>query len=97
MADYIEREATVELLRSLGGRDYRREKGTIQDAIKMIQSPAYTPPAAVAPVKTGKWIRRPSMAPEFACPECKREYEWWEPWEAHFCPSCGTKLTGVAE
>ena len=50
MAEYIERERTVELLRSLGNREYRKEKGTIQDAIKMISYPEYTPTADVAPV-----------------------------------------------
>ena len=50
MAEYIEREATIELLRSLGSRDYRREKGTIQDAIKMVSFSEYTPAADVAPV-----------------------------------------------
>ena len=50
MAEYIERERTVELLRSLGNREYRKEKGTIQDAIKMISYPEYTPAADVAPV-----------------------------------------------
>lgn len=50
MAEYIEREKTVELLRSLGNREYRKEKGTIQDAIKMISYPEYTPTADVAPV-----------------------------------------------
>ena len=44
MAEYIEREATIELLRSLGSRDYRREKGTIQEAIKMVSFSEYTPP-----------------------------------------------------
>lgn len=48
--EYISREKTLALLRSLGSRDYRREKGTIQDAIKMISSAAYTPAADVAPV-----------------------------------------------
>ena len=50
MAEYIERERTVELLRSLGNREYRKENGTIQDAIKMISYPEYTPAADVAPV-----------------------------------------------
>ena len=50
MSEYIERERTVELLRSLGNRKYRKEKGTIQDAIKMISYPEYTPAADVAPV-----------------------------------------------
>ena len=55
MPEYIEREATIELLRSLGSRDYRREKGTIQEAIKMVSFPKYTPSADVAPVRHGRW------------------------------------------
>lgn len=39
----IDANAAVEFLRSLGNRDYRREKGTISDAIKMLSHPAYTP------------------------------------------------------
>lgn len=56
MAEYIERESTIELLRSLGSRDYRREKGTIQEAIKMVSFPEYTPAADVVPVRHGRWI-----------------------------------------
>lgn len=56
MAEYIEREKTVERLRSLGNREYRKEKGTIQDAIKMISYPEYTPAADVAPVVHGVWV-----------------------------------------
>ena len=52
--EYIEREATIELLRSIGSRDYRREKGTIQEAIKMVSFPEYTPSADVAPVRHGR-------------------------------------------
>ena len=54
MAEYIEREATIELLRSLGSRDYRREKGTIQEAIKMVSFSEYTPAADVARVTRRK-------------------------------------------
>ena len=54
MADYIEREATIKLLRSLGSRDYRREKGTIQEAIKMVSFPEYTPSADVVPMVHGQ-------------------------------------------
>ena len=50
MAEYSEREKTVELLRSLGNREYRKENGTIQEAIKMISYPEYTPAADVVPV-----------------------------------------------
>ena len=34
--EYISRKRTVELLKSQGSRDYRREKGTLQDAIKLL-------------------------------------------------------------
>ena len=54
MAEYIERERTVELLRGLGNREYRKEKGTIQDAIKMISYSEYTPAVDVAPVVHGR-------------------------------------------
>ena len=43
--EYISREKTLELLKSLSSRDYRRKKGTIQDAIKMISYAVYTPAA----------------------------------------------------
>ena len=58
MAEYIEREATIELLRSIGSRDYRREKGTIQDAIKMVSFSEYTPAADVAPVVHGRFMKQ---------------------------------------
>ena len=63
--EYISREQTLALLKSLGSRDYRREKGTIQDAIKMISSAEYTPAADVAPVVRCKdckhkgWVQEP--------------------------------------
>ena len=43
MGRLIDADATFKLLRSLGSRDYRREKGTIMDAMKMISHPEYTP------------------------------------------------------
>ena len=39
----VDADATAELLRSLGSRDYRREKGTICEAEKMVRYPEYTP------------------------------------------------------
>lgn len=89
MAEYIERERTVELLRSLGNREYRKEKGTIQDAIKMISYTEYTPAADVAPVVHGRWEEY--LIPNILCcsncdwgidPLCKSPY----------CPNCGAKM-----
>lgn len=94
MAEYIEREATIELLRSLGSRDYRREKGTIQEAIKMVSFPEYTPSADVAPVVHGRWeCGKP-------CPVCGGDRfdgldaDIWADWEPPYCPNCGAKMDG---
>ena len=97
MAEYIEREATVKLLRSLGSRDYRREKGTIQEAIKMISFSEYTPAADVAPVRHGRWkCNKP-------CPVCGGDRfegldaDIWADWEPPYCPNCGAKMDGGAD
>ncbi len=39
----IDADETIKVLKSLGNRDYRREKGTIQDAEKMLSYDGYTP------------------------------------------------------
>lgn len=100
MAEYIEREKTVELLRSLGNREYRKEKGTIQDAIKMISYPEYTPTADVAPVVHGRWEQ--DADGDWYCSNCDevvaicesgRERTYRKP----YCPNCGAKMDGGAD
>lgn len=97
MAEYIEREATVKLLRSLGKRDYRREKGTIQEAIKMVSFSEYAPSADVAPVRHGRWVDNHCTA----CGMMPMGDEMWRlcDFEAprfekfmDYCPSCGAKM-----
>ena len=97
MAEYIEREATIELLRSLGSRDYRREKGTIQEAIKMVSFPEYTPSADVAPVRHGRWLDRPKN-------QGLKDEEigtvgmvGGEPWSSCYCSECGEWLVASDE
>lgn len=96
--EYISREKTLALLKSLGSRDYRREKGTIQDTIKMISSAAYTPAADVAPVEHAQWLldRWPSW-PHRECSRCKTMFprttevadQYWQ-----YCPNCGARMDG---
>ena len=95
MAEYIEREATIELLRSLGSRDYRREKGTIQEAIKMVSFSEYTPIADVAPVRHGRWewdtediYRCSNCAEKSHVKEVMGHPEW------DYCPNCGARMHG---
>ncbi len=97
MAEYIEREATVKLLRSLGSRDYRREKGTIQEAIKMVSFPEYTPPADVAPVRHGEWETNSDMPDTLICSVCKCGFDMWKHDPHNFCPNCGAKMDEVSE
>lgn len=39
----IDADEAIKTIRGLGNRDYRREKGTISDALKMLISDVYTP------------------------------------------------------
>ena len=108
--EYISREKTLALLKSLGSRDYRREKGTIQDAIKMISSAAYTPAADVAPVHYAHWeeadwreydaqsceiIRYPKAA--IVCSDCRNAFKKGSLRIQSFCPACGAKTDGGAD
>ena len=90
MSEYIERERTVELLRSLGNREYRREKGTIQDAIKMISYPEYTPAADVAPVVHRRWVEY-QIPPIVCCSNCDWATDVKEK-NFQYCPNCGAKM-----
>ena len=92
MAEYIEREATVKLLRSLGSRDYRREKGSIQEAIKMVSFPEYTPAADVAPVRHGRWETNSDRPDSLICPVCKCGFDMWKHDPHNYCPNCGAKM-----
>lgn len=96
MAEYIERKATVNLLQSLGSRDYRREKGTIQEAIKMVSSPEYTPAVEVQPVRHGRWentfedcdlCHRCSLCKQSALLNGNEDEVF-----SAYCPSCGAKM-----
>ena len=97
MADYIEREATIKLLRSLGSRDYRREKGTIQEAIKMVSFPEYTPSADVVPMVHGQWETSSDRPDSLICSVCKCGFDMWKHDPHNFCPNCGAKMDGGAE
>lgn len=94
MAEYIDREATIELLRSLGSRDYRREKGTIQEAIKMVSFPEYTPSADVAPVRHGRWEMNSDRPDNIICTNCDVCFDVWkhEAKDFNYCPKCGADM-----
>lgn len=91
MADYIRREDALFALR-------KAERGGSMTALTRLER-AYAeiremPAADVADVVHGRWIPLPSMAPEYACSVCERDYTWGELEEAPYCPSCGAKMDG---
>ena len=92
MAEYIEREATIKLLRSLGSRDYRREKGTIQEAIKMVSFPKYTPSADVATMVYGRWETSSDRPDSLICSVCKCGFDMWKHDPHNYCPNCGSDM-----
>ena len=94
MDEYIEREATIKLLRSLGSRDYRREKGTIQEAVKMVSFPEYTPSADVAPMVHGRWETNSDRPDSLICSVCKCGFDMWKHDPHNYCPNCGAKMDG---
>ena len=83
--EYISREKTLALLKSLGSRDYRREKGTIQDAIKMISSAEYTPAADVAEVVRCKDCKHKVRTDANGIVICSEEHGMYCPTENDFC------------
>ena len=99
MAEYIEREATIKLLRNIGSRDYRREKGTIQEAIKMVSFSEHTPAADVSPARHGRWVKiyengEPAIEQHQVGVFCSRCNKMPKDrfTESDFCPNCGAKM-----
>lgn len=91
MADYIRREDALFALR-------KAERGGSMTALTRLER-AYAeiremPAADVAEVVHGQWTLLPSMAPEYACSVCGRDYTWGELEEAPYCPNCGAKMDG---
>lgn len=95
--EYISREKTLALLKSLGSRDYRREKGTIQDAIKMISSSAYTPAADVAPVVHGWWKKVRKSRSTWECSVCGTKVGAFFAGCSQYCYCCGAQMGGITE
>lgn len=101
MARLIDADAAVELLRSLGSRDYRRKEGTIADAMKMLSHAAYTPtidPESLIP--HGRWEGTADgyadgelVCDMWECSECGYDADGAdEKPEWKYCPNCGAKM-----
>lgn len=88
MAEYIDREQVLNLLKSYGIKRGNKVFGIadIGDAIMSVED---LPTADVAPVKHGKWIHNDEWW-EFICTSCHRGIGNIK--EYKYCPNCGAKM-----
>ena len=92
MAEYIERGAAINLIRTEGvyGEGYSDEERE-NDVISMLES---LPATNVVEVVHGRWESYPSHAYR-RCTACKVEFD--KPRfniRANYCPNCGAKMRG---
>lgn len=106
MAEYIEREAALSLVRPDTPED-EKYVVTIATAKKLVRSIVRRTPAAdVAPVVHGRWIEQedPCGDPYYTCSACKDDFyiEMTGAVEKDlflysYCPSCGAKMDEKGE
>ena len=95
MAEYIEREAVHDLVRSLtkyalASPGKTRHRITV-DADDVNFGVDKIPSADVAPVRHGRWLCVDTDTEQFfLCNRCKKK----EYWESNYCPYCGAKMGG---
>lgn len=87
MAEYIEREALVELIAE-------RNRNTCNGALSCLQMKRMVksiPAADVAPVRHGRWKIIKSAIENAVCSCCGRRFQSY--YEAYsYCPNCGAKM-----
>lgn len=104
MAEYIELEAAVALIRPDDPNDERCAV-TVATAKRLIRHVLTAAPAAdVAPVVHGRWIRPHWRNSNYCCDcsECggeamHRDYQWNKNGIYPICPNCGAKMDGGEE
>ena len=108
MAEYIERDAVHDLVRSLtkyalASPGNTRHRITV-DADDVNFGVDKIPSADVAPVRHGRWIRPHWKNSNYCCDcsECGREamhrdYQWYKNGIYPICPNCGAKMDGGAD
>ncbi len=102
MDEYIEREMAVALIeekqkelcpvgRYGRGYVYGTDRERYDNWDEIIDALSAIPTADVAPVRHGRWIKKPGQRCSGRyCSEC----DCHEPCERNFCPNCGAKMNG---
>ena len=107
MAEYINRDAVHDLVRSLTKYAWTSPDNTVHrvtvDADDVNFGVDKIPSADVAPVRHGRWIRPHWKNSNYCCDcsECggeamHREYQWNKNGIYPICPNCGAKMDGGA-
>ena len=95
MAEYIDREATVESLNAL--KPFLRDKGQVQLLRRVMNHIGKIPAADVVPVVHGRWEKHGTMHGFVYCSVCKDVYldaEWLADGKWTYCPNCGSRMDG---
>lgn len=80
MAEYIEREALISLIKARNGRVPNWINDCISDC----------PTADARPERHGQWIEYDGYQ---VCSECGEEHAW-DSYRATYCEDCGAKMDG---
>ena len=104
MDEYIRREDAIKCIEGqcidgkMWGND-ENDEGTLIEAYSAIDDLIEIPPADVAPVRHGRWIKVGYACgeTEWQCSACK-ETEWrTSASRLKYCPFCGAMMDGGAE
>lgn len=87
MADYIDRQAAIEVCDW-----YEHEYGEVEGYISLIaEDIKYLPSADVQPVRHGWWIEEPNCM--YRCSSCGEHYPSIRGYMDYcYCPSCGARM-----
>lgn len=89
MAEYIEREALLAILRKNPTGTWRGVPVYSDDIKAAIHEVENLPAEDVSSVVHGRWIKDNTGV--ICCSECGEEHEW-EDYRASYCDTCGAKM-----
>lgn len=98
MAEYIPREAAVEMVKRICNYalDARRTHlDVVDDGIEMMRGIASIPAADVAPVVHGRWVTHYRSGTPVAEGYVSTCCDMWNKRKSPYCPNCGAKMDGV--
>lgn len=100
MAEYIDREALLEVISKIGGSPLSE-----WDTVGVVSLVANQPAADVAQVRRGKWEETDLVEPDWhgfgtvripngglRCSRCANVFSKKLLWKENYCPNCGAKM-----